>query len=105
MNCCCTMILGLIFLSVANISCADTLVITYTNGKMQTVLLDENSSSIQSLHYLSETMPSATHKPVVPEQQNKITTPKQSEDNSTESRDKPSKGGLKFKWAEPLISK
>lgn len=94
------LILSLLVLSLARISCADSLVITYSNGKTQTVPLDEVSSAIQSFRYVPEKIPSATNNPVLPEniavsEQPKVTPP--------ENHQNQSKRGVKFKWAEPVI--
>lgn len=81
---------------------ADTLLITYHSGKTQTVILDEGSSAIQSLQYLPLRTPSAAQKPAAAQPSQYTTDVPESEVKPAKSQEKPTKKGVRFKWAEPL---
>lgn len=75
---------------------ADTLIITYRSGKVQSVTLDEPMGNISSTEYRTSS-PSATGS--VPPLQ----PAPQAQDPQTENKQKPpAKSGVKFRWAPPL---
>ena len=74
---------------------ADTLVITYRSGRVQTVTLDEPMGNISSTEYRTSS-PSATGSvpPLQP-------APPAQEPKAENKQNPPAKSGVKFKWAPP----
>ena len=74
---------------------ADTLVITYRSGKVQSVNLDEPMGNISSTEYRTSS-PSATGSapPLQP-------APPAQEPKAENKQPPPAKSGVKFKWAPP----
>lgn len=103
MNCLCVLAFCLTCLCLAAPSCADTLVITYQNGYTQTVPLDGKSSSIQSLHYLSNDAPAGINKPAIPKLHDELSVQDKPETKDVKSEGSVKKPSLRFRWADPVI--
>lgn len=88
-------LLPLLFVLIAAGSCfADSLVITYRSGHVQTVQLDEPVGAISSTEYRS---PAPFTPPPAPEAQ---AAPPTREPKAEQTRPN-TKSGVKFKWAPP----
>lgn len=88
-------VLPLLFVLVAGSTCfADSLVITYRSGHVQTVPLDEPVGAISSTEYRSPT-------PFTPPPAPDAKAAPQAREPKAEQPQPAMKSGVKFKWAPP----
>lgn len=99
------MIASVLALFVAGNCLADTLVITYSSGKTQTVVLDEPSQGISSWQFVAGTaaqQPAAASPQVEQKQLPKEQAPLVKDEKQTEKAPK-SESGVRVKWnAKPI---
>lgn len=92
-----------LILSSSVISHADSVVISFADGKTQTITLDGSINSITAVRYL----PSSVQTPpapvtVAPQVNTTAPTPPQ-EAKQPQQQTTPAKPIVKFKWADPII--
>lgn len=93
----------------AGICRADSLVITYSSGKTQTVILDEPSQVINSWQFVGGTGPQQSKKmdeavvPLKQEQVQKDSEPQTRDDKRLTEKAPEKKSGVRVKWnAKPI---
>lgn len=87
----------ILIFSYSSISQADSVVITFSDGKTQTVPLDAPIKSITAVKYLS----SGDQTQAVP-QADSSTSPQMNEEKQPQQQQTPAKPKVKFKWATPI---
>jgi len=88
---------AIVILSYSAISQADSVVISFADGKTQTIPLDGSVNSITSVQYLS----SSDQTSIVPHAKN-ATLPQPQEAKQPPQPQTPAKPSVKFKWADPI---
>lgn len=87
----------ILILSYSAICQADSVVITFTDGKTQTVALDGPIKSITAVKYLS-----AGDQTQAAPQAHSATSSPVNEAKKTQQQQPPAKPKVKFKWAAPI---
>jgi hypothetical protein len=87
-----------VIISFSTISQADTIVISFVDGKTQTIPLDGSVKSITAVQYLS----SSDQTPIVPQAEN-ATLPQPQEAKQPQLPQNIVKPSVRFKWADPVV--
>ncbi|NTV48578.1 MAG: hypothetical protein HGB32_12465 [Geobacteraceae bacterium] len=88
---------AIVILSYSAISQADSVVISFADGKTQTIPLDGSVKSITAVQYLS----SSDQTPILPQAKN-IILPQPQEAKQPSQPQIPAKQNVRFKWADPI---
>jgi hypothetical protein len=89
---------ALLFVSYSSISKADTVIISYSDGKNQTVTLDSPVKSITSVQYI----PSSMDNFAVPQSETAV-SPQMHEAKQPLPQKDSAKPKIRFKWADPIV--
>ena len=88
----------IVIISYSIISQADSVVISFADGKTQTITLDGSVKSITAVQYLS----TSDQTPIVPQAKNG-TLPQPQEAKQPPQPQIPVKPSVRFKWADPIV--
>ncbi|MDD2541577.1 MAG: hypothetical protein PHH28_11125 [Desulfuromonadaceae bacterium] len=95
--------LAMSILPCSSLSWADSVVITFTDGKTQSIILDGTVNTIATVKYLSsDDRTSGTPLSTVP-QAHTSTLSSPHEMREIQQRQIPEKPKVKFKWADPVV--
>ncbi len=95
--------LAMFILSCSSQSWADSVVITFTDGKTQSIILDGTVNTIAAVKYLSSSDHTSGTSPATVPQARTSTLSSPHETREIQQRQITEKPKVKFKWADPVI--